>query len=91
MKKAIYKEMSQTAKGRYELHTLLLQDIKERMDQLKANAPSQNKGKIETIFNDCFDKIQTWGNGDLFLYLADEDVSTRNFLLYLMDINSNKL
>lgn len=80
-----YKQMSQTAEGRKELHTIMLNDVKQRMSELVASAPAANQAQCQQIMDMAFAKIETMGNGDIFNFFADEQVSVQNFILYCQD------
>lgn len=85
MTQTTYKQMSQTAEGRKELHTTMLADVKKRMSELVASLPEANRAKCQQLFDMAYAKIETMGNGDLFTFFADEQVSMQNFLRYCQD------
>ncbi len=86
MKSSTYREMSKTAEGRKNVHDIMVSEVKTKLDALVANAPAANREKVTALFDKAFGTISTLGNRDLFTYFADEEVSTRNFVLYVQDV-----
>lgn len=91
MKKSIYNEMSQTAEGRKEVHDIMLSEVRAKLDAMVANAPEANREKVSKLFNTAFAKISELGNGNLFTLFADDEVSARNFVLYVQDVLNGKI
>lgn len=85
MTNAIYNQMSHTAEGRKELHTIMLFDVKKRMSELVASAPEENRNQCQQFMDAAYAKIDAMGNGTIFNLFADETVSDNNFLLYCQD------
>ena len=75
--------MSATAQGRKELHEILLQEIREKMDNLVKSAPIENQSACQKITDKVFDKIKNMGNSILFDFFADDELSQSNFLHYI--------
>lgn len=91
MKKSIYNEMSKTAEGRKEVHNIMLEEVKAKLDTMLAEAPQANKEKVSKLFGSAFEKISALGNGNLFTFFADDEVSTKNFILYIQDVLKGKI
>lgn len=79
-----YKEMSKTAEGRKELHAIMLNEVKEKMNELVNKAPKANQKACEDFMKNAFAKIQTMGNADIFDYYANDQVSDYNFMNYIV-------
>lgn len=90
MKATVYKEMSQTAEGRKELHTIMLEDVKAKMDALVESAPAANREAAAKMMDAAYDKISALGNSQLFNFFADDSVSERDFISYVSDILKGK-
>lgn len=86
MKYSVYQEMSQLASGRKELHQMMLIEVKSKIDTLVESAPEKNKKIVSKMMDTAYDKIAALGNGMLFNFFADDDISTDNFIRYLDDI-----
>lgn len=86
MKYSVYQEMSQLASGRKELHQMMLSEVKSKIDTLVESAPEKNKKIVSKMMDTAYDKIAALGNGMLFDFFADDDISTDNFIRYLDDI-----
>ena len=80
MTKREYRAMSETAEGRKEVHGIMLNEIRAKMDKLVASAPDANKAACQALTDKVFANIQNLGNGDLFDYFADDRIGTQNFL-----------
>lgn len=91
MKKSVYKEKSETAEGRKNLHTELLSEIKQRLDKLVENAPESNKEKITALFSVAMKKMENHGNSILFSFFANEEVGDKEFIGYVQDIIKDRL
>ena len=91
MKAKVYKEMSQTAKGRKEVHDIMLEEVKQKINALVESAPAANREALSKMMGTAIEKIAALGNGDLFQFFADESISTRNFLSYINDILNDNL
>lgn len=83
--------MSATAECRKELHTIMLEDVKTRMSNLVATLPAASQAKGQQMLDAAYAKIEKLGNGDLFLFFADDTIETPNFLHYCDDILNGKL
>lgn len=86
MKRSYYTEKSSTAKGRYDLHTELLSEIKRKMDNLVNNAPEANKAKVAALFDKAYKELESDGNSILFDFYADEEISTMEFVRNIQSI-----
>lgn len=75
-----YRQMSETAEGRKEVHGIMLNEIRIKMDKLVASAPEANKTACQALTDKVFSNIQNLGNADLFDYFADERIGIQNFL-----------
>lgn len=75
-----YREMSKTDEGRKQVHGVMLNEIRAKMDKLVESAPAANKAACQELTDKVFTNIQNLGNADLFDYFADERMSIQNFL-----------
>lgn len=91
MKATVYSEMSKTAEGRKELHTIMMSDVKSKMDTLVESAPTSNREAVTKMMDAAYDKIAALDNGQLFNFFADDAVSTNNFIRYISDILKGNL
>lgn len=91
MKATVYNEMSKTAEGRKELHTIMMSDVKSKMDTLVESAPASNREAVTKMMDAAYDKIAALDNGQLFNFFADDAVSTNNFIRYISDILKGNL
>lgn len=91
MKATVYNEMSKTAEGRKELHTIMLEDVKVKMNALVESAPAANREAVTKMMDAAYDKIAALDNGQLFNFFADDAVSTNNFIRYISDILKGNL
>ena len=86
MKTLVYKQLSQSAEGSKEAHTIMLNEVKSKIDALVESAPANNREKLSKMMDSAMEKIAALGNGDLFTFFANDDISTRNFICYINDI-----
>lgn len=86
MKRSYYKEKSATAKGRYDLHTELLFEIKSKMDNLVNNAPEANKAKVAALFDKAYKELEGDGNSILFDFYSNDEISTKDFVRNIQSI-----
>lgn len=91
MKKVTYKEMSKTAEGRKEVHEIMLEEVKAKINKLVSNAPAANQAKAKALMETAYSKIKQMGNGTIFDYFADDDVDVRNFVRYINDVINGKM
>ena len=91
MNRETYKFMSLTAKGRQDLHSVLLNEIEVKMNVFLSKAPIGNKDKVAAIFSTALTKCQNIGNGNLFSFLAADNVTDKDFIRAIMDIVNNKI
>lgn len=91
MKRETYRQMSETAKGRHEVHEMMLAEIKTKIDNLVAGAPAANREKAAATMDKAFAKLETMGNGELFNFFADDELSMRAFVGYLQDALLGKI
>lgn len=86
-----YKEHSVTGEQRHKLHDKMLFVVKNRIDRLVQQAPEKNKEKAQEIMYSALSKVKTWGNSDIFDYLAGEHISDTSFIGYLQSIYKGKI
>ncbi len=87
MTRTTYREMGKTPSGRKEAHDMMLEDVKTRMDRLLSRATTAaNKEKVSKIFNLGFEKISALGNGNLFDFFANDELSDISFCGYVQDV-----
>lgn len=91
MKANKYMELSKTAEGRKKAHEIMLSDVRARMDRMIATLPDGERGKCTRMFDDSFVKISSLGNGNLFAFFADDDISDANFASYCDDLLNARL
>lgn len=85
-----YKELSNTAEGRQNAHTIMLEDVNKRIEKFINAAPENNRERAAQLMKVAFDKISKLGNGNLFNFFADDQISDNNFMHYLNDILTGK-
>lgn len=85
MKKSTYNEMSKTAQGRHEVHEIMVKEVINRFESFINNAPAKNQDVLSKMLETFKGKVNNMGNGDMFLFLADETLSDRAFLGYVQD------
>lgn len=78
-----YRKMSETAEGRKELHGIMLNEVRAKMDKLVESAPEANRAACKALTDKAFENISTLGNSDIFDFFANEQLSTRDFLYYM--------
>lgn len=86
MTQTTYTEMSKTAEGRHELHTLMLAEVRAKIDSMIINAPVANQAKVKALMDAAYTKIAQMGNGNIFTYFAEDGISTKNFVSYIQDV-----
>lgn len=91
MKALVYKQLSQSAEGRKEAHTIMLNEVKSKIDALVESAPASNREALSKMMDSAMEKIAALGNGDLFTFFANDDISARNFICYINDILKGNL
>lgn len=85
-----YKELSNTAEGRQNAHTIMLEDVNKRIEKFINAAPESNRERAAQLMDVAFDKISKLSNGNLFNFFADDQISDNNFMTYLNDILTGK-
>ena len=83
--------MSETAEGRKEAHEIMINDVHSRMDSLIATLPESEKARCSQLFDAAFVKICRLGNGNLFAFFADDEISNMNFVRYCDDLINARL
>ena len=91
MNTSTYRALSKTGQGRKQSHEMMLEDVKKRIDKFVNEAPESTREKASQLMQTAFEKISKLGNGMLFDCFADDQVSDRNFLLYVNDILKGEL
>ena len=57
MTRKFYKEKAATEQGRKELHEIMLNEIKAKVETLVNGAPEANKEKVRSMFNAAIEKV----------------------------------
>ncbi len=83
MKEEVYDKLKKTEEGRKKLHSLLLEEIKDKMETLTESASAQNKGDLEAIFSEALKRLEKCKN-ILFIYVcfASDQVKDKSFINY---------
>ncbi len=90
MKREEYKEMVKTSTGRSELHTLLLNEVTEKVTALTAAAPAQNRAKVEALFTKALDMLSRQGVAFIYDHFAGEHISTKEMIANLQSLLAGK-
>ena len=65
--------------------------MSKKIDKFVNEAPESTREKASQLMQTAFEKISKLGNGLLFDCFAVDQVSDRNFLLYVNDILKGEL
>lgn len=85
-----YKELSNTAEGRQNAHNIMLDDVNKRIEKFVNAAPESNRERAAQLMKVAFENISKLGNGQLFNFFANDQISDNNFMAYLNDILTGK-
>ncbi|MCQ2137858.1 MAG: hypothetical protein MJY60_04050 [Bacteroidales bacterium] len=80
-----YRAMSATTERRTELHTIMLAEVRSRMDGFIANLPADVQANGSAMMEAAYLKIAELGNGSIFNFFAADGISDGNFLRYCDD------
>lgn len=83
--------MSKTAEGRKEVHTIMLSEVKERMEKMVTTLPVQFQAKAKEMFAKAYEKISVMGNSNIFYFFAEDGINDGNFLNYCDDAIKGKI
>ena len=91
MKREFYKEMAATAQGRKELHKIMLNEIKTKLETFVNGASEANREKVRAMFESAFEKMQNIGIADLYDFFVGEHLTMKQFIGYTQDLIKGKL
>lgn len=80
MNKETYLELGKTKKGRAKAHDLMLNEIREKMDDLVFVAAPTKQPLVKSLFDNAYEKVSKFGNAILFDYFADDKLKPSEFV-----------
>lgn len=80
MNKETYLELGKTKEGRVKAHDIMLDEIREKMNDLVFVAAPTKQPLVKSLFDSAFKKVSKFGNAILFDYFADDTLKQSEFV-----------
>lgn len=80
MNKSTYLELGKTSEGRAKAHDLMLDEIREKMDDLVKSVAPAKQQNAKALFDKAYETIKNFGNTILFEYFANGMLRSSEFV-----------
>ncbi len=87
MTKDTYLELGKTAEGRAKAHDLMVDEIREKMDDLALSVAPTKQAKVKALFDKAFEVVKGFGNSLLFEYFASSLLKPSEFVKNVNSVN----